>query len=236
MALNKMSLANSSRMTKIWLLGGTAGCVLLAALAWFIVVSPALSRVSTVKSQVAAADSKNDLLRIKLAQLQSEKAGIATLRTSLTNALEGLPINSGMADFTAQLQAQAVTAQVRLGSIGAGTPSVVAAASGSTATTTPPAATSPGSTAAPGSLYSIPVTITADGDLTHLDTFLKLVQTQGPRRALVVSTQFAPVSGSTQASIDTAVQMTVQLQVFTSPQTPAQQAQLAKLLGLNSGQ
>lgn len=222
-----MSLGSSARMAKLWTYGGVAGCLLLAVIAWFAFVSPALSHVSSVNSQTAQAQQQNDVLRAKVAHLQQVDAGIADLRTKVAQAREALPVGDGLPDFTRQLQAQAASARVTLTSITAGAPAVVGAGPAAAAPATPKGA----ATNAAGKLYSIPVTLVTAGSLIHQRGILNEVQAMGPRLALVTSVGFSPGSSATTTSIDNNVTMTVQMQVFVAPQTPTAEAQLSKQLG-----
>jgi hypothetical protein len=220
-----MSLGSSARVAKLWMYGGVVGCVLLAIIAWFAFVSPALSHVSSVKSQTSQARQQNDVLRAKIAHLRQVDAGIAGLRAQVGQERQALPTVDGLPAFTRQLQAQAAAVHVVLTSISAGTPAVV----GSGAATAPAPAVGTATNAA-GKLYSIPVTLVTNGSLGPQRSILNQVQAIGPRRALVTSVNFSPGSTATTTSIDNNVTMTVQMLIFVAPQSPAAEAQLKKQL------
>jgi hypothetical protein len=207
------------RAARTWALGGALGCLILTGLAWFFVISPAISHVSSVKSQTSDVAATNDQLRAKIVSLRSENAKINSVRQSLAADRAALPVASGLPDLTRQLQAQAAQSSVVLTSLTAGTPSVVGAAS--TATTPNSNATS----ASVGSTYEIPMTLVADGNLVNQRMLLDLIQRKGPRLALVTSVSF----GSS-ASIDRAVSMTVKFEIFLTPETPAEVAALTQQL------
>jgi hypothetical protein len=226
MTAPRISLGSSARQVKLWTYGGIGGCTLLALIAWFAFISPAMSDVSSVKSQTSEAQTQNDVLRAKIAHLQQVDAGIADLRTQVTQVRAALPVTDGLPDFTRQLQTQAGIARVALTSITAGAPTQVGAGAVGSTPTTPAAGVS-----AAGKLYSIPVTLVTNGDLPGQLAMLKEIQTVGPRRALVTSTQFSPGSTAITTSIDKSVTMTVQMQIFVAPQTPQAEAQLKKQLG-----
>ena len=82
-------------------------------------------------------------------------------------------------------------------------------------------------------MFAIPVTLVSTGSAVNQLAFLKAIQVDGPRRALVISTALAPASGATTASIDASSTMTTQLSVFTAPLSSTAQAQLEKLLSGN---
>ena len=103
-----------------------------------------------------------------------------------------------------------------------------------TPTTTAPSSAASGSTpsagtgATAGAVFAIPVTIVSTGSAVDQLAFLKAIQVDGPRRALVISTALTPASGATTASIDASSTMTTQLSVFTAPLSSTAQAQLEK--------
>lgn len=218
------------RVARRWALGGAGGCLLLIVLGWFFVVSPARSHVSSVKAQTAGVQATNDSLRAKIAGLQVQNNKIDQIRQSLAADRAQLPVDSGLTALTRQLQTQATTAHVTLNSITAGVPSVA----GSAALTTGTAATAGNSAgAAVGSTYQIPMTLVTAGNLVNQRVMLNLLQRTGPRLALVTSVSY---SSSDTASIDEAVTMTVQFEIFLTPQTPAQVAALTQQLKALSGQ
>jgi hypothetical protein len=209
---------------RAWLGGGALVALLIVVMSWFMVISPELSAAAALRTQATDADLQNSVTQGKVAKLRLQAEHLGELTTSLASALEALPTSSGLPAFTRQLSAQGTLSHVDVTSIVIGSISSVNAdgATGTTPTTTTPAptATAPanaGSTSA-GSVYAIPVTVISSGSLTHELAFLKAIQTLGPRRALLTSTQFAPGGGGAQgASIDRSATVTVQLTVFSAP-------------------
>jgi hypothetical protein len=209
---------------RAWLGGGALVALLIVVVSWFMVISPELSAAAALRTQATDADLQNSVTQGKVAKLRLQAEHLGELTTSLASALEALPTSSGLPAFTRQLSAQGTLSHVDVTSIVIGSISSVNAdgATGTTPTTTTPAptATAPanaGSTSA-GSVYAIPVTVISSGSLTHELAFLKAIQTLGPRRALLTSTQFAPRGGGAQgASIDRSATVTVQLTVFSAP-------------------
>jgi hypothetical protein len=106
-----------------------------------------------------------------------------------------------------------------------------AGSSGSSTTT----ATSGSTSAAPGTVFAVNLTVTSGGSLARQTSFLERLRSAGPRYGLVTSVQFAPGTGPTNASLDGADTMTTQVTVFSQPQTDAQLAQLHKLLNGDIG-
>jgi hypothetical protein len=208
---------------RAWLGGGALVALLIVVVSWFMVISPELSAAAALRTQATDADLQNSVTQGKVAKLRLQAEHLGELTTSLASALEALPTSSGLPAFTRQLSAQGTLSHVDVTSIVIGSISSVNAdgATGTTPTTTTPAPTATaanaGSTSA-GSVYAIPVTVISSGSLTHELAFLKAIQTLGPRRALLTSTQFAPGGGGAQgASIDRSATVTVQLTVFSAP-------------------
>lgn len=209
---------------RLWLGGGAMAAVVVAAAGWFMLISPELSSASSLHQQTDAAQLQNSMLQAKTAKLKEQSDNLTALTATLRAAVDALPLDNGLPDFTRQVSAQAKAAKVSLSGISVGT---IGPAALGAAAAVPGAAGDP---SAVGKLYSIPITMIANGSYAHELQFLKELQTTGPRRALVTSTQFAPGAGSQVASIDGSATMTVQLTIFAAPRTPQAAAQLAKQL------
>lgn len=217
---------------RAWLGGGAIAAVLIAAVGWFMVISPERSSTASLDAQTSDAQLQNVLTQAKVAKLRLQAANVSKLQAQLASALEALPAASGLPAFTRQLSAQAAASHVTvtnisIGAITAANPDGAAVVPGATTAPTAPSATpTPGATTpsgtnvpatAAGSVFAIPVTVVSTGSLTDELAFLKAIQTVGPRRTLVTSTQFAPGSGVSTASIDKATTVTAQLTVFSAP-------------------
>ncbi|MCW2527137.1 MAG: hypothetical protein JWM76_1997 [Pseudonocardiales bacterium] len=215
---------------RVWLVGGAVLALLIALISWMMIINPKLSSNQALRDDATSAQAQNAVLETKVAKLAQQNNKVGELTATLQTALAALPFDSGLADFTRQVSAQATTKRVALSSItvGAATPVTAAVAStGTTATTgTTALPTTPTSTAAVASaLIAIPITLSSTGTTDDQVAFLKAIQRDGPRRALVVSTTMAG-NGSVVGSTT----MTLQLSVFSAPLSAAAQAQLEKLL------
>lgn len=211
------------RIEGLWVIGGSVVAVLVAAIAWFVVVHPELSKASALRSATSSARADNSALQAKIDKLQRDRARMGSLRKSLADAQAALPTGSGLDAFTRQVSAQAAAAHVTVTGITAGLP---APAGGASTSSTPPtdgesaaSGTSPASTApppvpstssAPAGVYSIPVTVVVNGPASGDIAFLHAVQRSGPRAVLVNATQMSGQSGS-------GVTLNVQLELFAAP-------------------
>lgn len=209
---------------RVWLAGGIATSVILAAASWFMFISPTLSNTSSLQGQRVAVQQQNATLSDKIAQLKVQNDNLDSLRQNLATALNGLPPDSGLSDFTREVSVVAAAAGVSVAGISVGTvaPHSATGVTGGNA---------PASTGSPaGKLYSIAVTISSSGPERNQFEFLRLLQHVGARRVLINSTQFGPGSGAVVASLDPSSNLTTVLSVFSAPVTPTQETQLEKLL------
>ncbi|HEV7206660.1 MAG TPA: hypothetical protein VGN18_18790 [Jatrophihabitans sp.] len=226
---------------RVWLGGAGVAAAIIAAASWFLVISPELDAADSSRSAAAATETQNAVLEHKVHTLKVKSAQLSTYTTELRDALESLPNagDNGLPAFTRQVTAQATDAHVTLQNVTIGGvapvagPAAAPAAAptdGSPGTGTGTGAASPAAAAAPaaGALQMADITLKTDGTFTDTLTFLKNVQYQGPRRALVNSTQLTSAQGDH-------VTATVQLSVFSAPQSPQQIAQLDKLLAGDLG-
>jgi hypothetical protein len=211
---------------RAWLGGGAIAAVLIAAVSWFMVISPERSSTASLGAQTSDAQLQNALTQAKVTKLRRQSENLGKLQAQLASALEALPKASGLPAFTRQVNAQAAVNRVAvtnisIGAITAANADGTAVVPGATTPTATPSATTPTGITAPataaGSVFAIPVTVVSTGSLTDELAFLKAIQTLGPRRTLVTSTQFAPGSEALTASLDKATTVTAQLIVFSAP-------------------
>ncbi len=208
---------------RVWLAGSAALAVLIALAGWFAVISPQLSSASSLQSQTGTAQDQNLTLQSNVAKLRRETDNLSALTASLRGLVAALPFDSGLPAFTRQLSTQAAQRRVSLTSITVG---AIAPLSKTGAGTTGQSAT----TSAAGKMFAIPITLSSVGSAANQLAFLKAIQVDGPRRALVTSSQLAPGAQSQSTSVNASCTMTTQLTIFTAPLTPVELAQLEKLL------
>ncbi len=209
---------------RVWIGGGVVAAVLVAAVAWFGVISPERSNASSLHEQTSTAEAANNALVHGLAKLRADNAGKKELITQLRSAREALPVRSGLPDFTRQLAGQADHAKVKLLEITVG-------AVTSTSVSTPGSTNITAAGVSPvGKTFVVPVTVLAAGGAARLQDFIAAIQTDGPRRALVTSVQLVPATSSNSLSIDLGASMTLKCNVFVTPQSAAAEAELQKQL------
>jgi hypothetical protein len=227
---------------RLWLAGGAALALIVMAVGWVAVIGPQLSSTHTVRGQADSARAQNTSLTAAVAKLKQQNDNVGQLKSTLRQALAGLPFDTGLPTFTRQLADQATQTRVTLSSITVG-PAVASTTAGTGAavpsasatapspTTPAPSAAAPAPTAAPATaVMAIPISLLSKGSNAHQMAFLKAIQADGPRRALVTSTTLTGDAGNGQPSIDASSTMTVQLSIFSAPLDAAGRAALAKLL------
>lgn len=232
------------RMDRVWIGSGAAASVLIAAAGWLFFVSPQLDAKAESEQQIVDAQTQNIVLQQKISRLQAQSERAGELTDQLDAVRAGVPTQHDMDAFTRQLSAQAQAAGVTITSIAPGQPTPIisrsaapapaadSAASGTDTappSDTEPAAPAAGDAAAPTAdpIYSIAVTLVTSGPMDGQRQFLSLMEKQGPRRALVVSTSFSADGGPSAPAADSDATapaswtMTTQLQLFVAPKAPA---------------
>jgi hypothetical protein len=207
---------------RAWLGGGALAAVLIAVVSWFMVISPELSSASSLRTAADNAEAQNTTTQANVNRLRRQAENVGELNAKLAKALSALPTTSGLPAFTRQLNAQARATGVDVSSIVIGAlslanPAGTAATPATPATTTGAPAVTSQPVSAAGGVYAIPITMISTGSLVHELVFLKEIQTLGPRRVLVRSTQFAPGASARVASVDGSAVVTAQLTVFSAP-------------------
>jgi len=206
---------------RVWIGGGLIAAFLVAIAGWFFAISPELSSADSLRSETANTEMLNISAQAKLNALKNKSEHKDELVSSLRSALAALPADSGLPDLTRQVSAQASATHVTLTSITVGATTAVGAPAGAPANVTS------------AGLSATAITLSTNGTLAQQVAFLHAVQVDGPRRALVTSVQLTPSSDAGSGSVDGASTWTIQLSVFSQPQTAQQRAQLDKLLAGN---
>lgn len=204
--------------------GGVVAALFLAALSWFVVISPARSDAQTLRDNTAAVQTQNLAIEAQTVTLRQQAEDRDQLVESARQALAGLPSGAQLPGFNRQLSRQARAQGVDLTSItvGASTSSAEAGAAADPASPTPSTGT-----------LTIPVTVQTSGPMVQQLLFLHELQQVGPRRVLVMSTSVTP--GVSDSAIETDSSMTVQLTVFAAPLPTEVRQQLAGVLHDRSG-
>jgi hypothetical protein len=202
---------------KLWIGGGVVAAVVLAAAVWMFAVNPELTDTHNIRSQTTDTQAENSSLEANVSKLQAAYAGIGKLRATLTAAHDALPASLALSEFTQQISAQARRSHVSVTTLTAGAPGAVdtSTTTGTTPTATPSSSdTSATTTGLPptSGLYAIPINVAVAGKQSAMISFVRSVQHDGPRAALVSA---ATLVGPNATTGDNALPtLTLQMQVF----------------------
>lgn len=235
---------------KVWLAGAAGVALVVCGGAYEFAISPQLDAAGQLRADAASTQENAKVLEQKVAALRKKDAKIDAYLAALRRAIDALPSDSGLPAFTRQITGQARESSVAITGIQVGGITSLQQAAAPTTTTedgsgdagtapapAPTPATTDGSagygtapetstTAAPAGTYAIQVTVTSIGTLQHQLGFLKALQYEGSRSALVTSAQLGTDGGA--ESVDSRSDLTAQLVVFSAPQSAATIAQLQK--------
>jgi Tfp pilus assembly protein PilO len=215
------------KVEKLWIGGGVVAAVAVAGAVWMFAVSPELSDTHNIRSQTADTQAQNAALEANVTKLQAAYAHIGKLRAALKEADDALPTSLALSEFTQQISTQARQNNVSVTTLTAGVPGAVMPPStpGSTTSATPSESTSSSAPSAAGTvpsttgLYSIPISVAVAGRQNDMIDFVRSVQHDGPRAALVSAATLASTPGTTTTTGKSApasgpTTLTLQMQVF----------------------
>ena len=219
---------------RTWSLGAAGLALLIVVAGWFLLISPAKSKVSDLNTQTAAQQQTNAGLATQVAQLKLQNKALPKQEAKLAEIRRHLPPTPAMPAFITTLTQIATDSGVKLVSVAPATPSAVTTVAPVVATPTPSASASSGSAtddtpvtpaapvAPPSALRMVPVAITVNGTYYNVVAFLSKVENL-KRSMLVYAIQITPgVAGGASASpssSSTATKLTVSLntRIFYSP-------------------
>jgi len=181
--------------TRLVALGTVVLTIGLAVLGWFIGVSPILAQASQADQQTQVTLAENGVQASILAQLKDDYARIDEARDELETLRVGIPAAVRSEELTSLIgaYASAAGAVVTAISIGGGSPYGDATAEPTAADPAAAAAADPAPSSAQG-LFSVPVSVTVQGDLATVLAFAKAMQ-EGGRIVLVDTLRGADSAG-----------------------------------------
>lgn len=181
------------QVNQLWMLAGVAAVVLLGVMTWFFAVSPQRTDAAALLAQTDVASEQAATLRTRTVKLTAEKANLPALREDLAARQAALPANSGVPAFLRQLQATGTSVGVDVSGITVGDPAPEEASSG---------------------VWQLPIQLTAHGSVAQLDGFLKQLQDDGQKRAVLIEGANL-TTGSDTAAGSTSLNLTVK--AFVAP-------------------
>jgi Tfp pilus assembly protein PilO len=189
-----------SNVDRIWLGGGAVGTVLLAALAWFVLVSPQNAETGGLRDQQAATDTQIATLHSRLAQLRTQAKDLPQYEAQLQKERQALPTVPALADFLRELQSAGDVAGVHVGTMVAGAPVYT--------------------TAAGVKVEAVTVNVTADGNGARLTTFVSQLQRVQPRAVLVDTVRLDTSGGGNNAVLSLSARIFVAAPTAAPTATP----------------
>jgi Tfp pilus assembly protein PilO len=214
------------KVEKLWIGGGIVAAVAVTGAVWLFAVNPELSDTHNIRSQTSDTRAQNAALEANVTKLQAAYAHIGKLRSVLKEADDALPSSLALSEFTQQISTQARQNHVSVTTVTAGVPGAVeppsttgtTSATPSESTSSTSSSTSAAGTVPTTGLYSIPISVAVSGKQDAMIDFVRSVQQDGPRAALVSAATLASTPGTTSGSSDTPTSgpttLTLQMQVF----------------------
>ncbi|MCW2603959.1 MAG: hypothetical protein JWN61_2094 [Pseudonocardiales bacterium] len=196
------------RTSRAWIALAALLAAIVLVLSWFLLVGPERDDAAAVREQTATSQDSNTLLRARIATLAKQVEQLDQRKADLVAAQAQLPIESALAVLTRQVTAAGDRTLVSVTALQAGEPIDTRPAGA--------APVAPSSTSAPvqasGTVYRLPITLTASGRADDLAAFLNELQTVEPRAVLITAVQIT--SG---ASIADAATAQISLSAYVAP-------------------
>ncbi len=144
--------------TSTWVGGTIVVAVLVAALAWFLAISPTLADAASARTGTADAEARNVQLQAQLNTLKEQAAGLETTKAELAVIGGQIPDDIALAEYVRTVQSTAEAAGVAFLSYTAGEPTAVFPAA--------PLEAPPAEPAAEGAVDASAATTAPEGDAT----------------------------------------------------------------------
>lgn len=192
----------SSKVTP-WIAGTGVVVLLLLFGAWFLAISPVLTTAGETTAAAEQVETDNDLLTDRIGALREQFAQIDTYRAELATLRTSVPTDADVAGYLRQLDELATTHSVALLTLSPSTPVAFAPEAAAAASNEAPAdggtaepaggtdpaasASTPPASAAPAGLVSVPLGMTVVGAYENVRTFLDALQVGTQRLYLVES-------------------------------------------------
>jgi Tfp pilus assembly protein PilO len=185
------------RPDRLWAFGAITAAVVLAVLAWMLLIGPQREKTVAAEGQTADAEAQSVVEQRKLNKLKLDYERRDTFAAELAANRRALPSEAATADLLRELQTAGDQAGVSVTSLTAGNPVELSTTGARVA--------------------SVTITINATGKLSNLQTFLNQIQRIQPRAMLVSDVGIAPGEGG--ESVSGAARLTVSAQVFVAVQS-----------------
>ena len=185
-------MSRFGRVDRLWMVGGVLGAAVLAALTWFLLVTPQHAERDNLNESVTVAQRQLVQLQQRIGKLQEEYDKLPEYKAELAKAQQALPGTPALSDLLRELQKAGDNTTVTVSGLNVGNVTPL--------------------TTSGGQVYTLALSVTAAGPIDKLNSFLDQLQQVQPR-ALLIST--ASLSRTTATSTTASLSLT--LTAFVSP-------------------
>jgi Tfp pilus assembly protein PilO len=155
------------RTDHLWMVGGVLCAAVLLAVSYFFLVSPQHAQRDSLNTEASSAESRLTQLRLRLNDLRKENDKLDVYKTELARERLALPTTSGLSDLLRELQSAGDLADVSVSGLNVGNITAV--------------------TISTGTVYTLPLSLSAGGTVPKLNAFLDQLQLVQPRALLIDS-------------------------------------------------
>jgi type IV pilus assembly protein PilO len=178
---------------RLWMIGGVVAAALLIVSSWFLAINPKNAEADQLHEEKETTEIRLITLRQGLTKLQQDNEKLPQYKATLARNRLALPEDSGVPEFLRQLQDTENSFGVAVTSITVSNPTLVTGTA----------------------VYTVPITLTAEGNADSLGKYLDQLQRTQPRAVLIDSTNFAAASG--EDADKNAPTLTISLKAYVAP-------------------
>jgi Tfp pilus assembly protein PilO len=186
---------------RIWMIGGAAVVALLVVASWFLLISPRYTAADDVRAQTEDTQVQLITLRKRINELKKQQADLGSIEAALAKKQKALPADSGVPAFLRQLQDAGTATSVDVTGVSVSTPVQMVNLP---------------------TVWSLPITLTAQGTSTALESFLTTLQTGQARAVLIEKANLSPQADTTTttgADTGSLLSLSISLKAFVAPAT-----------------
>ncbi len=186
---------------RIWMIGGAVVVALLVVAGWFLLIGPRYTAADDVRAQTEDTQVQLISLRKRITELKKQQADLGTIEAALAKKQKALPADSGVPAFLRQLQDAGTATSVDVTGVSVSTPVQMVNLP---------------------TVWSLPITLTAQGTSTALESFLTTLQTGQARAVLIEKANLSPQADTTTttgADTGSLLSLSISLKAFVAPAT-----------------
>lgn len=183
---------------RLWMLAGGAASIVILALGWLLVASPALAQIDSVRSQIADVVLQNSKVTARNAVLVKAEADRERHEAEYRAALAQIPQLPETAEFGDLLESYANEQNLSLTRSSTGNPVEIEGVEGRTG-------------------YRIPVSFTLRGNIDRVQSFLDQLQRTNARAMIISSFETQPLEGPQDGNLEGDVVATISGGIWVTP-------------------